>query len=219
MIFTVFTAFPAHSTSSTIPLQSVDYFSSGRNACDNALFTNGTRTCLLSLQAVVTGGAAPFHVKWILSNGTRVSGQRISLAINYGEIIYGVCLRAVDSNGEAVFGGHWEFGLNYWSIQYHSHKYAPVNVWHASVTPPCATVGGPISFRGNVFCSSGCAPQPIVSTWSFGDGTMAKSDSVDHNYGRPGVYSAQLSATDSLGITSSANYPVIVVQIANNAEL
>jgi len=168
---------------------------------------------MLSLQAVVTGGTLPIHVKWILSNGTKLSGDQISLVIGYGEILYGVCLRAVDSRGESVFGGHWEFGINYWSDQYHSHKYAPVNVWYASVSPPCATVGQPVDLRGNVFCSSECAPSPIVSTWAFGDGTTGYSENVNHNYTRPGVYSAELSATDSLGRMSSTTYPVIVIQI------
>src|SRR4029077_8841100 len=93
--------YPAHAALPDNPLQSVDYSSAGRAACDAALSEHGIRTCLLSLQAVLTGGTAPIHVKWILSNGTRLSGQQISLAISYGEILYGVCLRAVDSRGES----------------------------------------------------------------------------------------------------------------------
>ena len=216
LILSAVVVFPAHAASTAQPLLSVDYVSSGRAECDTALSLYDIRTCLLTLQAVVTGGTPPIHVRWILSNGTRLRGQQISLAITYGGQIYGVCLMAVDSRGNSVFGGHWEFGINYGSDVYHSHKYAPVNVWYATVSPPCSTVGKPVDFTGNVICSSECATPPIISTWSFGDGHLAYGQNANYSYPRPGVYSAELTGTDSLGRTSSTTYPVIVARIGHH---
>jgi hypothetical protein len=216
LILCAVVVFPANAAPPGQPLLSVDYVSSGRANCDSALSLYGVRTCLLSLQAVVTGGTPPIHVKWILSNGTRLRGQQISLAITYGDIIYGVCLMAVDSRGNSVFGGHWEYGINYGSDQYHQHKYAPVNVWYANVSPPCSTVGKPVDFTGNVFCSSECAPAPIISTWSFGNGHIVYGQNATYSYPRTGIYSVELTGTDSLGRTSSTTYPVIVVRIGHH---
>jgi hypothetical protein len=160
----------ASPATTTTPLQSIDYQSSGRESCEGSTIL---RSCLLSLDAVVTGGIPPIHVKWFLSNGTKLSGGNILLAIEYGALIYGVCLSSSDATGKWVIGGHWEHGINYGSDIYHTERYAYIRA-RADVSPPCSVVDQPVAFRGTLQCSTNCAPPPIVATWFFGDGTRQR---------------------------------------------
>lgn len=183
------------------------------------------RSCLLSLKSSVTGGTAPIHVKWYLSNGTRIKGENIQLAIEYGAIIYGVCLRASDSTGHSIIGGHWEYGINYRSVLYHAEKYAYIRA-RAEISSPCSSVDQSVSFKGDLECGAGtsfypngtiihhCAPPPIVPTWFFGDGTGSNGTlNVMHGYDDPGVYFVRLIGTDSWGRTnySLSSYPIIIL--------
>jgi hypothetical protein len=172
----------------------------------------------LNLEAVVTGGTTPIHVKWFLSNGTELRGDKIQLPIEYGAHIYGVCLTASDATGKLVFGGHWEYGVNYWSVIYHTDRYAYIRA-RADISPPCSTVGQPLTFNSNLACSTNCATSPIVPTWFFGDGTTVNGAlSMTHSYDKHGVYFARLQGTDSLGRTnySLSTYPIIVVRTSQD---
>jgi hypothetical protein len=156
----------------------------------------------------------PIHVKWYLSNGTRVRGENIQLAIEYGALIYGVCLSAGDATGKSVIGGHWEYEINYGSTVYHAERYAYIRA-RADIAPPCSAVDQPVTFHGTLQCSSNCAPPRILPTWFFGDGTTVNSLlTVTHGYEKQGVYFARLLGTDSIGRTnySLSAYPVIVVR-------
>jgi hypothetical protein len=201
----------ASPATTTTPLQSVDYRSSGREYCEGATIL---RSCLLSLTAAVTGGIPPVHVKWYLSNGTRLRGENIQLAIEYGALIYGVCLSASDATGKSVIGGHWEHGINYGSVIYHTERYAYIRA-RADISPSCSAVDQPVTFHGTLQCSTNCAPPPILPTWFFGDGTQVNGLlTVTHSYQKQGVHFARLLGTDSFGRTnySLSAYPVIVVR-------
>lgn len=201
--------------SAATPLQSVDYRSFGRGNCEAATIL---RNCLLSLEAIVTGGMPPIQVKWHLSNGTRLRGENIHVAIEYGALIYGVCLSASDATGRSVMGGHWEHGINYWSDIYHKEGYAYIRS-RADISPPCSTAGQPITFNGSLECSTNCATPPIRPTWFFGDGTSVSSGlRVTHSYERQGVYFARLLGTDSSGRTnySLSEYPIIVLRTSQD---
>jgi hypothetical protein len=166
----------------------------------------------LTLEAVVIGGTAPIHVRWVLSNGTRLQGDRIQLAIEYGAVIYGVCLNARDATGKSVIGGHWEYGINYSSVLYHTERYAYIRV-RANISSPCSIVDQPVTFNGSLECSTNCAPPPIRPTWLFGDGSKVNGSlTVTHSYEQQGVYFARLLGTDSWGRTnySLSKYPIIV---------
>lgn len=205
----------ASPSTTTTPLQSIDYRSSGRENCEGATIL---RSCLLSLEAIVTGGTPPIHVKWYLSNGTRLRGENVQLAIKYGELIYGVCLSASDTTGKSVIGGHWEHGINYGSDIYYRERYAYIRA-RADISPPCSAVDQPISFHGTLQCSTKCAPSPILPTWFLGDGTIISGAlSVTHSYDKQGVYFARLLGTDSWGRTnySLSAYPVIVIRTSEN---
>jgi hypothetical protein len=219
----------AQEASSGTPLQSVDYRSSGRQNCEGATVL---RVCLLSLEAAVMGGTPPIHVKWYLSNGTRLRGERIQLAIEYGARIYGVCLSARDATGKSVIGGHWEYGINYFSDIYQTERYAYVRA-RAEISPSCSTIGQPVSFRGDLECGAGttfypngtiihhCAPPPIVPTWFLGDGTTITGIlTVTHSYDRRGIYFARLLGTDSWGRTnySLSSYPIIILRSAQDQQ-
>jgi PKD domain len=214
LLSSVQAASPAVVSSST-PLQSVDYRSSGREYCEGGRIL---RSCLLSLEAVVTGGTAPIHVKWYLSNGTRLKGDNTHFAIEYGAYIYGVCLRASDATGMTMVGGHWEYGINYWSNIYHTEKYAYIRV-RAHISSPCSTIDQPVTFNGRLECSMNCAPPPIAPTWFFGDGTTSKNMlDVMHSYDKQGVYFARLMGTDSWGRTnySLSAYPIVVLKTSED---
>jgi len=205
----------AASPATTAPLQSVDYRSFGRENCEGATIL---RSCVLSLDAVVTGGTQPIHVKWYLSNGTRLRGDNIQLSIEYGAFIYGVCLSAIDATGKSVIGGHWEHGINYWSDVRHTEKYAYIRA-RADISPPCSTVGQAVTFNGSLGCSTNCTTRPIVPTWFFGDRTTVNGSlTVTHSYDKQGVYSAGLLGTDSLGRTnySLSSYPVIIIRTSQD---
>jgi len=167
---------------------------------------------------VVTGGIPPIHVKWYLSNGTRLKGENIQVAIEYGALIYGVCLSASDATGKSVIGGHWEHGINYGSVVYHTERYAYIRV-RADVSPPCSAVDQPVAFRGTLQCSTNCVPPPILPTWFFGDGTTVKGLlTVTHSYEKQGVYFARLLGTDSIERAnySLSPYPVIIVRTSQD---
>jgi hypothetical protein len=204
----------AHATSPASPasqLQSVDYRSLGRENCEGATIL---RDCHLTLEVVVTGGTAPFHVKWYLSNGTRQQGDSIQLAIEYGAVVYGVCLSARDATGKSVIGGHWEYGINYWSVLYHMESYANIRA-RANISPPCSVVDQPVTFNGSLACSTNCAPLPIRPTWLFGDRSSVKGSlTVTHSYEQQGVYFARLLGTDSWERTnySLSEYPIVILR-------
>jgi len=181
---------------------------------------------------VVIGGTPPIHVKWYLSNGTRLRGENVQLVIEDGAIIYGVCLRASDASGKSVVGGHWEYGRGYWSVLYHTEKYATVRA-RAEISPPCSAVGQPVNFKGNLDCGAGatiypngtiiqhCAPPPTVPTWFFGDGRTSNGVvNVTHNYEKQGVYFVRLLGTDSWGRTnySLSEYPIIVLRTSQDQD-
>jgi len=167
---------------------------------------------------VVTGGIPPIHVKWYLSNGTILRGENIQLAIEYGGLIYGVCLSVSDATGKSVIGGHWEHGINYGSDIYHRERYAYIRAL-ADISPSCSEVDQPVTFRGTLQCGTSCAPPPILPTWFFGDGTQVNGLlTVTHSYEKQGVYFARLLGTDSIGRTnySLSEYPVIIVRTSQD---
>jgi hypothetical protein len=50
----------------------------------------------------------------------------------------------------------------------------------------------------------------VSTSWAFGDGTGANGTSVSHAYGTPGVYTVTVTATDSVGNTSSASRTISI---------
>jgi YVTN family beta-propeller protein len=70
---------------------------------------------------------------------------------------------------------------------------APELVGSFSASNQSVEVGQPVVFQTNV--SGGT--NPIVDTWSFGDGTTASGVSVNHSYSRPGDYFVVLWINDS----------------------
>jgi hypothetical protein len=168
-------------------------------------------------------------VKWYLSNGTRLRGENIQLAIDYAPLIYGVCLSAMDATGESVLGGHWEYGINYRSQLYHSERYAYIRA-RADISPPCSTVDEPVNFKGSLECGAGTtflpngtvvhhAPPPIIPTWFFGDGTTSQGAvNVTHSYEKQGIYFVRLLGTVSWERTnySLSQYPIIILRLSQD---
>ena len=81
-----------------------------------------------------------------------------------------------------------------------------------STTPSTGTAPLTVAFDG-----SGSIPRgnPLVSwTWSFGDGSSGSGVQTSHVYLTPGSYTASLTVTDSLGVTSIPATTSIVVSVA-----
>lgn len=219
MSLSIVNAVSAQVVAPNAPLQSVDYVSYKRQNCEGAFIL---RLCLLSLVATVVGGTPPIHVNWYLSNGTRLRGTNVPLAIEFGGThVYGVCLSARDASGRSVIGGHWEYGINYWSDLHQSERHSFIRA-RASISPPCTTVGTPVMFNGSLDCATDCAPSPILPTWVFGDGSLLNGTLAPvHQYEERGVFFATLLGTDSYGRTnySLSSYPIIVLKESHGSNV
>ncbi|MFZ0891049.1 MAG: PKD domain-containing protein [Thermoplasmata archaeon] len=76
----------------------------------------------------------------------------------------------------------------------------------AAASKAVVDVGTNVDFTGTV--SSGLDPNSV--SWSFGDGSSATSVAASHAYTHPGVYTANLTATDFRGTTGTATVTVFV---------
>jgi PKD repeat protein len=82
---------------------------------------------------------------------------------------------------------------------------APPSV-RAAASKAVVDTGTNVAFSGTV--SNGLDPNSV--RWSFGDGGTATSTSATHTYAHPGVYVANLTATDFRGTTGTATVTVFV---------
>jgi PKD repeat protein len=87
----------------------------------------------------------------------------------------------------------------------------------ATSSPGVSDVGTPVIFTGVV--ASGVAPNRPV--WKFGDGVSATTLSAVHSYTIPGLFTANLTITDLVGVASTAATfvyvnpaPTVVVSVA-----
>jgi PKD repeat protein len=82
---------------------------------------------------------------------------------------------------------------------------APPSV-SATASKAVVDTGTNVAFSGTV--SNGLDPNSV--SWSFGDGGTATSTSASHTYAHPGVYEANLTATDIRGTSGTATVTVFV---------
>jgi len=86
-----------------------------------------------------------------------------------------------------------------------SFSNTPVNqppVAHVSATPSSGTAPLTIQFDG----TSSSDPDGTIASyaWNFGDGTTGTGAVINHTYSAPGTYTANLTVTDHLGTSASA---------------
>jgi PKD repeat protein len=105
---------------------------------------------------------------------------------------------------------------------------ASLGDWHRLVrhryavgTPPVAALrangqaaaGGEAPLTVQFSDNSTAGTHPIVSRqWAFGDGGNSTAQNPSHTYNAPGVYTATLTVTDSVGLASSANATITITR-------
>ena len=73
------------------------------------------------------------------------------------------------------------------------------------------TLSGPAPLAVS-FSATGSTGDISSYAWSFGDGSTANTESVEHQYTTPGTYNASLTVTDSQGVASSKS---VSIQVSN----
>lgn len=84
----------------------------------------------------------------------------------------------------------------------------PAFVSTPTAAPNPATVATPISFAAAAADADG---DTLSYAWDFGDGTLGSGAVVTHTYAAPGLYSSQVTITDSHGASAAASITVTVV--------
>lgn len=85
-----------------------------------------------------------------------------------------------------------------------------------ATTPPLAAISStsavgdaPLEVTFDASVSSTTHP-PLTYAWTFGDGGEGTGEIVNHKYTVAGIYSAELTVTDGVGMTDSVETPVLV---------
>jgi PKD repeat protein len=146
----------------------------------------------VTFTATPKGGVSPYTFSWSFSDGTSQAGS-ITTHTFTSPKLYTVRLTVTDANGNL------------------GSAVRQVQVQPAlTVTISSDSAGGtaPTIVHFNATASWGVGP--YVFSWNFGDGQKAKGPSQAHNYTTPNSYTAQVTVTDSIGITTSGSLTVTV---------
>jgi PKD repeat protein len=161
---------------------------------------SGTAGTLVSFTASASSSspveqAAGFGYQWQFGDGTTGSGSSPSHAYAL-DGIYTVTVTATDVDGAQGTASR-VVNIN------PSISIAPVSAVNA---------GSTLTFRGTAVGSNS-----FTYAWNFGDGTTASGTlSPAHVYQNPGTYTAQLTATDALGMTGISSVTVTVVNSSSS---
>lgn len=77
-------------------------------------------------------------------------------------------------------------------------------------SPPPGTYTAPVTINFAVTVTGGVAPYTFL--WTFGDGDTSTAQSPSHVYDDPGVYTPQVTVTDSLGTTATCQPGTWVIE-------
>ncbi len=142
-----------------------------------------------------TMGTAPISYSWDLGDGAHAAGGMIQHS--YGRPgVYTIAVTATNCATATATAVH---------TMTVASPCEPVHDAGFSWTPNAPYAGDPVDFTGTAGGAS-----PISYTWGLGDGTFAVGESARHSYGRPGVYTVTLTATNCATATTTAVHTVTV---------
>ncbi len=151
----------------------------------------------VAFQATVTGGTTPGSGSWSFGDGTPSTGGLAAQHAFLRPGLYSVTFHWVDASGVRTGAAL--------SLLVH-----PALAGHFAAHR-AAGASTAFSFVANL---SGGTP-PYTVSWSFGDGSSASGDAVQHAYARPGSYTANASVVDAAGAVLVSSVTVTIVSSAS----
>jgi PKD repeat protein len=147
---------------------------------------------LMSFTATISGGVSPVSCNWAFGDGSSATGCSTTHTYAIAGTFF-ASITATDS-------------LSITATSSLSVAIHPKLTVAASASSNLTEVGRLISLAGTA--SGGVTP--ITCIWSFGDGSSSTGCASIHTYTTVGLFIANLTATDSLGVTATSNVTVTV---------
>src|SRR5206468_980493 len=144
----------------------------------------------VNFTAATTGGSGPFSFNWNYGDGGSGSGNPASHSFAAAGT-FSVTISAADSANHAARATR--------TIVVNSRLTVTT-----AASPNPADAGVPVSFATTSTGGVGS----LVCNWSFGDSWSASKCDTIHTYATTGSFTARLTATDTLGVTSPASLPI-----------
>ncbi len=146
-----------------------------------------------SYSVTATGGTPNYTFSWDFGDGGPAVGGSLVAHTYTAAGTFSVTISAADSANHAATAAQ--------TLLINSRLTVTT-----SASPNPADAGVPVSFATTSTGGVGS----LVCDWSFGDGWSASKCSTIHTYATTGSFTARLTATDTLGVTSSASLPISV---------
>jgi PKD repeat protein len=144
------------------------------------------------LTATVVGGTSPYTCSWTFGDGSSAAGcsatHTFTSAGNFT-----ITVKAADSSGQTMTDSR--------SLVVNTRLATSVA---ASPNPTDVTVS--VNFTATMLGGV----SPVSCSWSFGDGSSGIGCTITHTYATLGSFTANVTATDSLGITATSTLAIAV---------
>jgi len=140
----------------------------------------------LTFTATSTGGTGSGPTNWTFGDGSTGTGSSVTHSWSQSGMF---AVNATYRDGDGTLAS---FSL---SVLVNPALTGSFSSTGPSGAPP--TPGSPINFAA--MPAGGTAPYTTV--WSFGDGTMANGEQVNHSFATSGTFSVQVTVTDHTGAT------------------
>jgi PKD repeat protein len=161
---------------------------------DSASVTSGASPLTITFAASASGGSGPYSYQWAFGDGQSSSSQNPSHTYSINAH-YTVNLVVKDAN--QALGNATPIDITV----------TPALSVSASVLSAAADGSLTAAFTGSPAGGAG----PYTFAWSFGDGQNSTAQNPSHTYGAVGAYSADLTVTDSRGVSATSNALAITV--------
>ncbi len=161
---------------------------------NSASITSGPSPLTITFAASASGGAGPYSYQWTFGDGQSSSSQNPSHTYTINAQ-YTVNLLVTDAN--QALGNATAIVITVTPA-----LSASASVLNAAGDGSLAAV-----FTGSPAGGAG----PYTFAWSFGDAQSSTAQSPSHTYGAVGAYTADLTVTDSRGVSATSNALAITV--------